>query len=449
MIIEDITIEKLAHGGDGLGHLPDGRVIFVERGIPGDVVDVEITKEKKSWAKGRIASIRQPAEARQTVGCEAFERGCGGCQFWGMDFDSELEWKVQAAWEAMKRISGLDLPEPGVVEAPSMRDYRSRVTFHQRRREGKLRRGFYAAGSRDVVPIEQCPIARPEIDEANQELGGALELLGKADIGVETTGDGGVVVHVELGPRERIDKDDLEELARRVEQGTVVRGIEVLDETGDYYVIGDTTVQLEEVLAEPPVESMRVESGRFRQVNRDVNARLVDYVTSVVEECWERPRIVELFCGMGNFSFALAPLVDRFVGFEKSRGAVETARQIAALSGDGDDAEDADNGDDSGDDEVMVFKEADLSEDDDVARALEEPFEVLIVDPPRRGAPLVVEQLVAADRRGQLIYISCDPACLARDAKNLADGGWKVERLRFFDMFPRTSHLEAVAVFER
>ncbi len=434
MIFEEITIEKLAHGGDGLGHLADGRVIFVEGAIPGDVVDVEVVKDKKSWARGKIKAIRKPSQERVAPGCDGFERGCGGCQFWEMNFDRELEWKAQAAFEAMERIGGLELVEPVLVEAPSMRDYRSCVTLHQRRQKGRLTRGFFAAASRRVVPIEGCPIARPEIDEAMAELEGALDLVGKADIGMETTGDGGVVVHIELLPKERIRKKHLEELARRVEQGGVVRGIEVMDEKGDHYVIGDSTVEVHEVLARPPVAAMRVESGRFRQVNRAVNDQLVDHVVKVVAQNWERPRIVELYCGAGNFSFPLIELADRFRGYEKSRGAVETARQMAALSHT---------------EEDVAFEVVDLSDKEGVALVLEQPFEVLLVDPPRKGAPLVVERLVEEERQGQLIYVSCDPACLARDAKVLARGGWTMETLHFFDMFPRTAHLEAVAVFER
>lgn len=431
--VEDIEIEKLAHGGDGLGYLPDGRVIFVEGAVPGDRVDVELIRDKDRWAKGRLTSVREPSEARQSVECDAFERGCGGCQFWQVGYEQELQWKVDAAHEAMKRISKVDLPEPRVFAAESVRDYRSRVTYHQRHTGSDLVRGFYEQGSRRVVTVEQCPVARPAIDEAVAELGGSLDLLGKADITVETTDDSTAVALIELTGGQKIKKGHLEELARRVEQGTAVRGVEIIDEHDDYYVIGDTTVAAEEVLAHPPVEGLRVESGRFRQANAAMNRRMVDEVTEIVESNWTEPRVVELFCGAGNFSFSLIEHAALLFGYEGSEGAVATARRIAELSEYH---------------EVMRFEEADLTDREVVDQVLEEPFEVLVLDPPRQGAAEVAEQVVEHQRRGQMIYVSCDAACLARDIKTLTAGGWSVEQLLCFDMFPRTAHLEVVAVLD-
>lgn len=432
-IVNEITIEKLAHGGDGLAHLPDGRVLFVRGAVPGDVVDVEIVRQKKSWARGHVVGRSKDSDARVPVECEAFERGCGGCQFWGVDYRRELEWKVQAAREAMQRISGLDLPAPSVEEAPSVNEYRSRVTYHQRRTDDSLLRGFYQQGSRRVVTVDSCPVARSAIDEAIAELGGALDLIGKADITVETAGAEGAVVLAELGPGERIKRDDLEELARRIEQGTAVRGMELLDEEGEYYIIGDTTVCASEVLARPPLKGLRVESGRFRQANTAVNRQLVDYVTGLVSTGWEKPRIVELFCGAGNFSFPLASVAEQLVGFEVSSGAVQTARQLSEL------AEDVEN---------TRFEVADLTDEDVVSETLREPFEVLVLDPPREGAKEVARQLVESQRKGQIIYIACDAACVARDLKILHQGGWSVDSIKCFDMFPRTAHLETVVVAE-
>lgn len=432
---EKIEIEKLAHGGDGLGHLEDGRVVFVERTVPGDVVDVDIVKEKQSWARGRPAEFHERSDARVDIECDAFERGCGGCQFWGVNYESELHWKVDAARESMERISGLEIPEPTICEAPQVRDYRSRVTYHQRRVDGDIVRGFFAQGSGRVVEVEQCPVARPVIDEALAELDGALQMVGEADITVETAGATSAVVLVELVHGERIEEEHLEELARRIEQGMTVTGLEILDEDDDYYVIGDTTVDIHEVLADPPIASMRVESGRFRQANAAVNRMMVDTVRQVVDDSWKRPRILELFCGSGNFTFPLAQNADRVTAFEGSEGAVETARRITDLAGESM--------------EHVRFDTAELTDLDVVHQVLEEPFEVVVLDPPRQGAPVVAEQLAALDRGGQIVYVSCDAACLARDAKTLAEGGWEMDRMWCFDMFPKTAHLETVAVFEQ
>lgn len=437
-IIRKLRIEKLAQGGDGLSHLPDGRVVFVRGGVPGDLVDVELEKDKKTWARGQVVEVHEPSQARtDRVGCDAFERGCGGCQFWGVGYEDELGWKVEAAREAMARISKLDLPEPEVIAAPSIRDYRSRVTFHQRRDGEDIKCGFYAAGSREVVAVDGCPVARPEIDEAMAEIGGALAMLGRADITVETCGDGQAVILVELGRKERIRHDQLEELSRIVEQGMVVSGVEVVDYRGKYFIIGDTTVDAAEVLAQSPVESMRVKPGRFRQANQAINKLLVEQVVTEIAAANDRPRVVELFCGAGNFSFALAPHVEGLVGYEASEGAIEAAHQMAELAEHGG---------------RLNFHIADLFDEEIVAGIGELSFDVLLLDPPREGAAQVARQMAdeqASPELNQIVYVSCDPACLARDLKTLVGGGWSVDSLRFFDMFPRTSHLEALVCLRR
>lgn len=436
--INDLRIEKLAQGGDGLSHLPDGRVVFVQGGFPGDVVDVAIDRQKKTWARGHVVRIKEPGSARQPAGCEAFERGCGGCQFWGVAYDGELQWKVDAAREAMARISKLELPEAQVVEAPDVRDYRSRVIYHQRRDKTELHRGFFEAGTRQVVDVEKCPVARPEIDGAIAELGGALGMLGRADITVETAGGGQAVILVELGKKERIRHDQLEEISRRVEQGTVVAGVEIVDYRGKYFIIGDTTVEAAEVLAYSPVASMRVKPGRFRQANGDVNRLMVDYVTGLITAGpVADPRVVELFCGAGNFSFPLAAHVQGLIGYEASEDAVEAAVQMAELAEDGG---------------RLRFEVADLFDEEIVAAIGALDFDVMLLDPPREGAAEVSRQMAesaAADGAQQIVYVSCDPACLARDLKTLVGGGWSLGSLRFFDLFPRTHHLEVVASLTR
>lgn len=432
-IVEQIEIEKLAQGGDGFARLPDGRVLFVEGAYPKDVVDVEIAKEKETWARGGIAELRRESPGRVSVECEAFERGCGGCQFWDVDYESELAWKVDAAVENIERIGGVDLPEASVVEAPSMRDYRSRMTFHQRQIDGEMICGLFEEGTHRVVEIEGCPVARPEIDEAMAELRDVLASIGELEVTFETAGRGEAVALIELSHGERIEHADLEELARRIEQGTVVRGVEIVDKNDEYFVIGNTTVAAEEVLARPPAAGLHVESGRFRQVNAEVNRRLASHVTDLVEQTGEAPRILELFCGAGNLSFSLAESIGELTGVDDSEGAIETARRIAELAEL---------------DEKMGFRTGDLTSEDVVTDLLEAPFDVLLLDPPRKGAATVAECLRRMRVGGRIVYVSCDPACLARDAEMLEEGGWEIEELVFYDMFPRTSHIEAVMVLD-
>ena len=437
--VRGITIERLANGGEGIAHLPDGRVLFVEGAVPGDLVDVELSRDKKTWARGKVTGIQKKSPHRIPVECEAFRRGCGGCQFWGVAPEQEFVWKTTAAFEAMVRISKVELPTPQLEPSPTIRGYRSKISFHQRRdAEGEVHLGFFATGSQEIVDVDRCLVARSEINEALEEFGSILGLLGAGEFTLETAGDSSVVIQIELGEKERISPGTLKELSRWLEQGQVVRGIEILDARGKHFVLGDTTVAASETMAYPPVKVMRQKAGLFRQANQEVNRRLVDAVVEAAggtEVGGSGPRILELFSGSGNFSFPLLEIAESLVGVEGSAEAVEVARQVLTLR------EDLESN--------AEFRVADLFEPEMVSQVLEEEFDVLVLDPPRDGAAEVARQVVERGGSGLLLYVSCDPACLARDLKIYSEGGWEIRELRFFDMFPRTSHLEMLAILVR
>ncbi len=425
--VEEVRVEGLANGGDALGTLRSGKVVFIPRGVPGDLLRVRLTREKKRWARGEILEVVEASEHRREARCEAFRRGCGGCDFWHFDYERELAWKSEAAREAMERISGVEFPAPRVVGASPVEGSRSRSTFHQRRRDQVVQVGFFEAGSHRVVGVDACPMAAEEINRGLSEVREGLALLGKAEIRVETAGGGQVVMVVDApGGRIGAARAAVERAVARSEtvKGVVVRG------SGESFRVGELGVEAGEVLAAPPVEGARMEPGGFRQAHRGLNGRLVAMVRDAVGERWDRSRVVEGFCGAGNFSFALAPVVSELVGLEGAREAVEVARRLA----------------EDGGAEHLHFEVADLFE----AGAIESYLrggEVVVLDPPRAGAVEVCRSVAASDVVG-VVYVSCDPGCLGRDLRELKEG-FIVESVTFVDMFPRTSHVETVVVLSR
>lgn len=432
--VRGVEIKTIAMGGEGLGYLPDGRVIFVQGALPGDVVEAKITRQKKSWARGKVERLEEESPHRVESGCDAFSRGCGGCQFWNTTYEQELLWKSDVAFEVMKRISKLALPEPKVVGAPSAANYRTKVVFHQKVVRGEVFRGFFATGTNRVVPIRQCPIADPLINDVLGGFGSALDLLGRAEITVETAGEGQVVVRAKREESAPLSKEILARIKAAQQEISLVKGVEFVEQSGKKSVIGECAVAATEVLASPPVSSLTLGAGQFRQANRALNKELVAFVQEAVESRAESGRILELFCGAGNFSFPLARAARSLLGVEGSRQAIEHAQAQAARF----------------DGRAQVeFRVGDLSDEELIRELLQEPFDSLVLDPPRRGAPEVAKQLESAKQGELIVYISCDIACLARDLSRIAVGGWEVEELAFFDMFPRTAHLEAVAVLRR
>ena len=429
-----VDIESMAHGGTGVGTLETGRSVFVPRTIPGERVEIEITEEHTNYARGRPIEWIETSEDRIEPDCPYFEQ-CGGCQFWHMPRERELELKVETAVDNLEHIGNLELPEPEVVEAPDDRRYRSRIEMH-RRRTPEIDRtewstGFFEAESHDLVPIDDCLVATEPLNEARADLETALEDVGDADILFETADDSSVVVTIIPDQWTGDPPPSLREFAADLETVESVRGVRVIGDDREW-VIGDDSVDGSRVIADSPVETIRFPAGLFRQANPAINRQLTDHVREAVEQ-QGGDHVLELFCGAGNLSFALRDTVDQLVGFEQTSAAVEMASTLASfvqLEG-------------------FRFVEADLSDGyrdwlvgDDLG------FDTVVLDPPRSGASFVCEELVDADA-STIVYVSCEPPALARDLETLAEGGWTVRELTFFDMFPRTYHLEALTILTR
>jgi 23S rRNA (uracil1939-C5)-methyltransferase len=427
-----IEIVRMAHGGDGIGYLDDGRIVFVPTTLPGEVVDIEVVDLQKSYAKGRVVEIVEASDERVDSDCPHFPE-CGGCQFWHTTYEHEVELKTKAAWETIRRISKIEVPEARVIAAPSERRYRSRATFHRgcgEDEESSWKIGFYVANSDDLIDIPECPITDNRLNEARRALEPALRDVEEADIIFETADDDSVVIT--LIPEKNLGTKmpaSLKQYLQFVDENPLVRGMRVVGDKEDV-VFGDISVDGDQVLARPPVESAHLPSANFRQAYREMNHRLVDEVYDIIDG-FGATSVLELYCGNGNFSFALPERVDYFVGLEANPAAIESAKGLTALA----------------DREGFEFKEADLYEG--FVEPLVEPvdnFEVVLLDPPRAGAPDVCDELAQFQHLDAIVYVSCDPACLGRDLKTLEQGGWEVESLTMLDMFPRTSHVETIAV---
>jgi 23S rRNA (uracil1939-C5)-methyltransferase len=427
-----VEIARMAHGGDGIGYLEDGRIVFVPTTLPGEVVDIEVVELKKSFGRGRVVDVVEASDERVESECPYFPQ-CGGCQFWHATYEHEVELKTQAAWETISRISRLDdLPQPRAIAAGVDRRYRTRVTFHRAPAEegAGWDIGFYRSGSNELIDVEDCLITDPVVNEARRALEPALRDIGECDILIETADEDSVVVTLfpERNFRTKLPSS-LKDFLGTLDQNPMVRGLRVVGDDEDV-VFGDITVDGEQVLARSPVESAHLPSAQFRQSNRQMNLQLVDKVSEIIDGIGAMS-VLELFCGSGNFSFSMPDGVDYFVGMEGNPDAVESARGLAELARL----------------EGYDFRVADLS--DGFVEALDEPlddFDVVLLDPPRAGADEVCGELASFHHFEAIVYVSCDPACLGRDLKALTAGGWEVDSLTMFDMFPRTGHLETIAV---
>ncbi len=426
-----VNITGLAYGGKGVGRA-EGRVVFVPFTAPGDTVDVEMVREKKNFSEGLLTSIVKPSEARVSPTCPVFTL-CGGCALQHLRYPEQVLWKEKIFFETLKRIGGFkELELEDTLPAPKPFFYRSKARF-QVRNEGW---GFFEAGTKRVVDIESCPIAEPLINSTFKSIRRLFEgrfvrshtakTIFSVEIGVGSDGKTAASFHLRGGEKGfpwGAVLDEIEEL----------KGIEVLLHTrgghraGRVFTGGDLNLCYEfgDIKYRAPVSV-------FSQVNRAQNGALItDLIRHSLLKGGER--VLELFCGAGNFSLPLAKAGARVKAIEVSGEAVRAARRNAAANA-------------VGSVEFVrapaaVWLENNLKDLETLSP------DVVVLDPPR-GGDLRAARAVAGLGPEKIIYLSCSPPTMARDLRVMAAGGYRITGARVFDLFPQTYHIEGMVVME-
>ena len=404
----DVTVRAIAAGGSGVGDLPDGRVVFVPRTAPGDRARIRIETSKARWAVGSLRRIIEPGPDRRDALCALYAE-CGGCQMQHLSYKTQLEWKGRFVTDALRRIGRLDVVAfPEVVPSARTIGYRNRVTFTLRRlRGGHVVAGFHALGRpAHVVDVRgECVLPEPGLVEVWKSLreswgqaarllpaGGRLRLtLRAAPLGPELLVEGG-----EAGWSAK-------QLAARVPALVAVHHRAATLGAEATLVHGGTETAL---------------GAAFLQVNREVAAALKEHVVAVAGR---GTAAIDAYCGVGEFGRALALNGWRVTGIELDRSAVAIATKGAPEG----------------------FSVVSGSVEERLGELL--PAELLVVNPPRTGLHAAIPPVIAAAPPERLVYVSCDPATLARDLRSLSDA-YELEGVRSFDLFPQTAHVETVAV---
>ncbi len=412
----EVQIDGIAAGGAGVGRLHDGRAVFVHRTAPGDLARVRLTQEKRRWARGRLVHLDQPGPARRVPACPLYDR-CGGCTLSHLDYDEQVRRKCMLVQEAFRRIGGLSIEIDAVTRSPSELRYRSRMSFTLRRlRGGRVVAGLHElhAPSRVLDVGNECLLPSPAVSRAWQGLrsawgsgarrlpeGGELRLtLREVEEGVVLVVGGGSGSWDGGGLLE-----DVEGLvavwhrpapgAARLVAGTADTGEQWL---GERYEIGAST---------------------FLQVNRPtgevLHARVLELAGQPVDS------VIDAYAGVGVYGRALARSARRVVAIEVDPVAADAARAEAppGLT-------------------VLVGRV-----EDRLSEGL--PAELVILNPPRSGLHPDVPDMLVRAAPSRVIYVSCDPATLARDVARLAPV-FETVRVEVFDLFPQTAHVETVAL---
>ncbi|WP_437882981.1 23S rRNA (uracil(1939)-C(5))-methyltransferase RlmD [Pseudomonas sp. LRF_L74] len=420
-----LRIERLANDGRGIAFL-DGRSWFVSGALPGEEVEARVQAARSQVVEARAERVFSAVAMRRQPLCRHAGH-CGGCSVQHLPHAEQLALKQRNLAELLQRQAAV---EPESWAAPlSGPEYgyrrRARIAVRWDSRCGELEVGFRASASQDIVALAECPVLVQPLQPILEALPRALRGLDKPQ----------AIGHVELfhGNATAI-------LVRH----TAPLGADDLQRLRDF--CGDQQAQLWlQGVAEPEADGgeqalgYRLESwglelnyrpGDFVQVNGPVNEAMVgqalDWLAPGPEE-----RVLDMFCGLGNFALPLAQRVKEVVAIEGVQVMVERARTNAEANGLAN----------------LHFIQADLSKPLAEAGWARKGFDAMLLDPPRDGAFEVVKGIGALGIR-RLVYVSCNPATLARDTAELVKQGYRLKRAGILDMFPQTAHVEAMALFE-
>lgn len=429
-----LDIESLDAEGRGVGHDADGKVVFVEGALPGERVEVQVLRRKPKFDLARTVAILRESSARRSARCRYFGV-CGGCATQHIDARTQLASKQRWLEDCLERI-GKVRPEsilPIVYGEEWGYRRRARLTVRRVAKKGGVLVGFHERRSSYVVDMQSCEVLPARISRLIPQLRGLVETLSirqrlpQIELALGDAAD--VLVFRNLEPLEAADEEKLRAFAQR-ESVSVWLQPAGPDSAHPFHPVPAPV--LDYAL---PEFGLRIgfRPTDFTQVNHAVNRVLVSRAVRLLEP---RPdeRVGDLFCGLGNFSLPIARAGARVLGLEGSASLVERARENAAANGLA---------------RLADFAVADLYGEAAGGFAALGPFDKLLVDPPRDGAVEVVKALPDAWPR-RLVYVSCDPATLARDAGVLVHAkGFRLAAAGVVNMFPHTAHVESIALFER
>ena len=437
--VVEARIDGAASGGEGVAHI-DGRAVFVKGALPGEVCRAHILRAGKGVVWAKAEEIIEPSARRAAPECPHFPR-CGGCALLHADYAGELEIKLARVNDALERIGGLELRAERVEPSPERFGYRNKAVFAVGRAGGRAVTGFYRARSHDILPVESCLLQTPAANAAARALRAWMDETGAPEydektgrgcvrrLMTRTASDGSTAVCV-VCAREPRGIESLVEAFRREVPG--LTGV-VLDKNasrGNVVLSGDERVLWGDERLTDTLLGLRfsLSPTSFFQINRRQTERLY---SKAIEYCGLEGSglLLDLYCGTGTIGLCAARNCGRVVGAEVVPSAVSDARDNARRNG----IENA---------EFILADAAEAAKR--LADAGERP-DVVIVDPPRAGldAAVIAEIVRMAPRR--VVYVSCDPATLARDLRVFAPDYEAVEA-SCFDMFPATSHVECVTL---
>ncbi|WP_413285190.1 23S rRNA (uracil(1939)-C(5))-methyltransferase RlmD [Vibrio sp. MA40-2] len=445
---QQFDVERLDHHGAGIAWLKN-KPVFIEGALPGEKVLVQLTESKSKFSRAKLIKILTPSPQRIEPFCPHYKE-CGGCNMQHLSYDGQTEYKQQSLNQLVTKFTTKKNDSRGKAHSGKQSDLadstefvqeieqvpfitgeqlgyrrRARISLYLNKKNAQLEFGFRQKQSKQIVQITQCAALEPKLNQLLPDLYILLSRFKKpVELGHVELALGDKQPVVTLRVMKALPEPDLSALVQFAKT----------NQLSMYLLVEKEPLQL--IFGEKPSYS---EGGftipflptNFIQVNRKVNQQMVEQAIK-----WLNPepedRVLDLFCGLGNFSLPIALKAQSVVGVEGVQEMVEQAEDNAKLNN-------INN---------IQFYHANLENDITENSWAQSKFDKVLLDPARAGAAGVVEQLAKLGAY-RIVYVSCNPATLARDTQSLLEQGFKLIRLGMLDMFPHTSHLESMALFEK
>lgn len=435
-VVEDYTAEGL-----GVARI-EGMAVFVPNAVAGERCRVRITHIGKNRAAGRIVEILERSPHRVNRACPTAKL-CGGCDFWHMDYAEECRLKAERVRQALNRLAGETLESVPILGAPTVMGYRNKAQYPVTCEKGRAVAGFFRAGTHQVVHTPRCAILPKEMDDVRDAVIAYMNRFGVSAYEEETgkglvrhiyvrRGDvtGQILVCLVVNGRQIPKPQALIERLRQIpgfttlvlsvntRPGNSVLGKEYITLYGQGYIT-DVLCGL----------TFRLSPASFYQVNH-TQAQALYALAIQAADIQKTDTVLDLCCGAGTITLCMAGAAGKVIGVEIVPEAVADAKENAKRNGI----------------ENAEFLCADVAK---IAAELDKRgirADVVTVDPPRKGLAPVVLEAIAAMRPRRVVYVSCDPATLARDVALLKQQGYQVQTVQAVDLFPRCAHVETVVL---
>ena len=444
----ELTIEKLVYGGEGLARLASesaaaqppsdvgvavrAKTIFAPYVLPGERVEAAIIEERPGFARAKLERVLTPSPLRTAPPCQYFEE-CGGCHYQHIGYEEQLNFKSEILRETLRRTAKVDLAIDIHTYGSPPLNYRNRTRFHVRTHPG-FSLGYFRHGSHELLPVRTCPISSPLINRALQQLwsmgesGKVSAEIGEIELFANETDER---LMIELYLRAGSNRGDslsafVRHLAATIPEVHGIVGFKRLASRAHVAAAASSNKLYGEgfMTYEVGSASYRVSAGAFFQTNRFLIPSMIELAVGQ-----RQGRVaLDLYAGVGLFAVPLSGRYERVVAVESSPVSADDLRANVPAN-------------------VKVSSQSTEAYLTAAAGTLRP--DLIVADPPRAGLGSKVCEQIGKLSTQEIVYVSCDPATLARDLKQLASEGWRIAELHLVDLFPQTFHIETCAVLRR